>query len=82
VLRLRPQLLPAAQRPLGSRLPVEYPDHPAAAATLGGDHDCLLGLRENGKAIAWYPPRVQTQPGEYGCGPDVAFSLAHTPPPH
>ncbi|MFC0540064.1 hypothetical protein [Kutzneria chonburiensis] len=51
-------------------------------SVLGGDHDCLLGLRENGKAKAWYPPRVQTQPGEYGCGPDVAFSLAHTPPPH
>jgi hypothetical protein len=48
----------------------------------GGENDCLLGLRQNGKVTSWYPPHVYVQPGEYGCGPDVAFSLVNKPPPH
>ena len=48
----------------------------------GGDHACLLGLREHGKVFAWHPPRVQVMPGELGCSPDTAFALADTLAPH
>ncbi|HTI27021.1 MAG TPA: hypothetical protein VL652_38915 [Kutzneria sp.] len=48
----------------------------------GGTYDCVLGLREDGKSSVWSPSRVQLEPGEYGCSPGSAKTLAHTPPAH
>ncbi|MFD4639286.1 hypothetical protein ACFWN2_18350 [Lentzea sp. NPDC058436] len=49
-------------------------------AASGGQ--CLAGVRPaGGTAEAWYPPRVQTQPGEYGCSGQSALELYRVPPP-
>ena len=48
----------------------------------GGGGSCLNGVRlTDGTVAAWYPPRVQTQPGEYGCSGQSALSLHNVPPP-
>ncbi|NKE56880.1 hypothetical protein FXN61_08515 [Lentzea sp. PSKA42] len=48
----------------------------------GGGGSCLNGVRlTNGTVAAWYPPRVQTQPGEYGCSGQSALALYNVPPP-
>ncbi|MDX3663388.1 hypothetical protein PV646_39380 [Streptomyces sp. ID05-26A] len=45
--------------------------------------DCLNGVRlADGTVASWYPPRVQTQPGEIGCSGEAALTLYRTPPPH
>jgi hypothetical protein len=42
----------------------------------GGGGSCLNGVRlKDGTVAAWYPPRVQTQPGEYGCSGQSALQL-------
>jgi|SRR5689334_15577326 len=49
----------------------------------GGGGSCLNGVRlTDGTVAAWYPPRVQTQPGEYGCSGESALALYKVPPPH
>jgi hypothetical protein len=48
----------------------------------GGGGQCLNGVRlSDGTVAAWYPPRVQTQPGEYGCSGQSALQLHNVPPP-
>ncbi|WP_052685551.1 hypothetical protein [Lentzea aerocolonigenes] len=48
----------------------------------GGGGQCLNGVRLTGGTVAaWYPPRVQTQPGEYGCSGQTALQLYSVPPP-
>ncbi|MEU0881698.1 hypothetical protein ABZ345_24055 [Lentzea sp. NPDC005914] len=48
-----------------------------------GGGSCLNGVRlADGTVAAWYPPRVQTQPGEYGCSGESALALYKVPPPH
>ncbi|WP_191300732.1 hypothetical protein [Lentzea cavernae] len=47
-----------------------------------GGGSCLNGVRlADGTVAAWYPPRVQTQPGEFGCSGESALRLHGTPPP-
>ncbi|MCG8922065.1 hypothetical protein [Lentzea sp. CC55] len=47
-----------------------------------GGGSCLAGVRlADGTVAAWYPPRVQTQPGELGCSGASALALHKTPPP-
>lgn len=47
-----------------------------------GGGSCLNGVRlADGTVAAWYPPRVQTQPGEFGCAGQSALQLYKTPPP-
>jgi hypothetical protein len=48
----------------------------------GGGGSCLAGVRlADGTVAAWHPPRVQTQPGEYGCSGQSALQLHNVPPP-
>ena len=48
----------------------------------GGGGSCLAGVRlADGTVAAWHPPRVQTQPGEYGCSGESALQLHNVPPP-
>jgi len=55
----------------------------AVGVVAAGGGDCLNGVRlANGTVEAWYPPRVQTQPGEIGCSGQSALVLYTTPPPH
>ncbi|SMD17123.1 hypothetical protein [Lentzea albidocapillata] len=54
----------------------------AVGIVAGGGGSCLNGVRlANGTVEAWYPPRVQTQPGEIGCSGQSALVLYSTPPP-
>ncbi|USX52045.1 hypothetical protein [Lentzea sp. HUAS12] len=47
-----------------------------------GGGSCLNGVRlADGTVAAWYPPRVQTRPGEFGCAGQSALQLYKTPPP-
>lgn len=54
----------------------------AIGIVAGGGGSCLNGVRlADGTVEAWYPPRVQTQPGEYGCSGESALALYKVPPP-
>ncbi|MEV6242766.1 hypothetical protein [Lentzea sp. NPDC051838] len=54
----------------------------AVGVIAGSGGDCLNGVRlADGTVQAWYPPRVQTQPGEYGCSGQSALQLYQVPPP-
>jgi hypothetical protein len=54
----------------------------AIGIVASGGGSCLNGVRlTDGTVAAWYPPRVLTQPGEYGCSGQSALQLHHVPPP-
>jgi hypothetical protein len=54
----------------------------AIGIVAGGGGSCLTGVRlADGTVAAWYPPRVQTQPGELGCSGRSALQLYGAPPP-
>lgn len=63
------------------RLDAAVRDGEVGVVAAGGGQ-CLNGVRlRDGTTAAWYPPRVQTQPGEIGCSGEGALTLYRTPPP-